>query len=121
MLDKLNEIEQRLAQVEQQLSDPTVYSDQPRLRDLSRQQKELTPVVEAYRAYRDAEQRMADATELLADPELKALAQKARFSQHTLTEDELTTLQTAAETRIALLQTHPTWKRLWYRYGTVLF
>ena len=76
MLDKLNEIEQRLAQVEQQLSDPTVYSDQPRLRDLSRQQKELTPVVEAYRAYRDAEQRMADAAELLADPELKALAQE---------------------------------------------
>ena len=76
MLDKLNEIEQRLAQVEQQLSDPAVYSDQPRLRDLSRQQKELTPVVEAYRAYRDAEQRMADAAELLADPELKALAQE---------------------------------------------
>ena len=33
MLDKLIEIEQRLAQVEQQLSDPAVYSDQPRLRD----------------------------------------------------------------------------------------
>lgn len=52
---------------------------------------------------------------------LRSLAEKARFSQHTMTEDELTTLQTAAETRIALLQTHPTWKRLWYRYGTVLF
>ena len=76
MLDKLNEIEQRLALVEQQLSDPAVYSDQMRLRDLSRQQKELTPVVAAYRAYRDAEQRIADATELLADPELKALAQE---------------------------------------------
>ena len=47
MLDKLNEIEQRLALVEQQLSDPAVYSDQMRLRDLSRQQKELTPVVAA--------------------------------------------------------------------------
>ena len=76
MLDKLNEIESRLADVERQLSDPAVYSDQARLRDLSRQQKELTPVVAAYRAYRDAEGRMADATELLADPELKALAQE---------------------------------------------
>ena len=76
MLDKLNEIEQRLAQVELQLSDPAVYSDLPRLRDLSRQQKELTPVVEAYRAYRDAAQRIADASELLSDPELKALAQE---------------------------------------------
>ena len=76
MLDKLNEIESRLADVERQLSDPAVYSDQARLRDLSRQQKELTPVVAAYRAYRDAEGRMADAMELLADPELKALAQE---------------------------------------------
>lgn len=76
MLDKLNEIESRLADVERQLSDPAVYSDQARLRDLSRQQKELTPVVAAYRDYRDAEGRMADAMELLADPELKALAQE---------------------------------------------
>ena len=91
MLDKLNEIERRLAQVEQQLSDPAVYSDQPRLRDLSRQQKELTPVVEAYRAYRDAEQRITDAMELLADPELKALAQEelqqAREDKERLSEE----------------------------------
>ena len=76
MLDKLNEIEHRLGEVEQQLSDPAVYGDMTRLRDLSRQQKELTPVVEAYRAYRDALQRIDDATELLSDPELKALAQE---------------------------------------------
>ena len=76
MLDKLNEIERRLGEVEQQLSDPAVYGDMARLRDLSRQQKELTPVVEAYRAYRDALQRIDDATDLLSDPELKALAQE---------------------------------------------
>ena len=76
MLDKLNEIEGRLGEVEQQLSDPAVYGDMARLRDLSRQQKELTPVVEAYRAYRDALQRIDDAAELLSDPELKALAQE---------------------------------------------
>ena len=91
MLDKLNEIESRLADVERQLSDPAVYSDQARLRDLSRQQKELTPVVAAYRAYRDAEERMADAMELLADPELKALAQEelqqAREDKERLSEE----------------------------------
>ena len=91
MLDKLNEIESRLADVERQLSDPSVYSDQARLRDLSRQQKELTPVVAAYRAYRDAEGRMADAMELLADPELKALAQEelqqAREDRERLSEE----------------------------------
>ena len=91
MLDKLNEIESRLADVERQLSDPAVYSDQARLRELSRQQKELTPVVAAYRAYRDAEERMADAMELLADPELKALAQEelqqAREDKERLSEE----------------------------------
>ena len=91
MLDKLNEIELRLADVERQLSNPAVYSDQARLRDLSRQQKELTPVVAAYRAYRDAEQRIADAMELLADPELKALAQEelqqAREDRERLSEE----------------------------------
>ena len=68
MLDKLKEIERRLTEVEQLLGDPSVYSDMARLRDLSRQQKELTPVVAAYRDYREAEERIADATELLADP-----------------------------------------------------
>ena len=36
MLDKLNEIEQRLAQVEQQLGDPAVYGDMARLRTAER-------------------------------------------------------------------------------------
>ena len=76
MLDKLNEIERRLAEVEEQLGDPAVYSDRTRLRELSRQQKELTPVVAAYRVYRDALQRIDDATELLSDPELRSLAQE---------------------------------------------
>ncbi len=76
MLDKLNEIERKLSEVEELLSDPSVYSDMTRLRDLSRQQKELTPIVTAYRAYRDADARIADAMELLADPELRALAQE---------------------------------------------
>ena len=35
MLDKLNEIERRLGEVEQQLSDPAVYGDMTRLRDIS--------------------------------------------------------------------------------------
>ena len=51
MLEKLKAIEQRLTEVEQQLSDPAVYGDRERLTALSREQKELTPVVECYRAY----------------------------------------------------------------------
>ena len=76
MLDKLEKIAQRLAQVERQLSDPAVYSDRAAMTKLSREQKELTPVVEAYRAYARAEADMAAATEMLSDPELKELGQE---------------------------------------------
>ena len=76
MLDKLQKIEARLAQVEQQLADPSVYSDRQAMAKLSREQKELTPVVEAFRAYARAEADIAAATEMLSDPELRELGQE---------------------------------------------
>jgi len=73
MLDKLREIEARLAEVERQLGDSAVYTDREKLRTLSREQKELTPVVAAYREYRDAEARIAEAEEIVkAAPGLTA-------------------------------------------------
>ena len=76
MLDKLKQIEQRLAEVERLLGDSAVYTDRDRLRALSRAQKELTPVVAAYRAYCDAEARIAAAMELLGEAELRSRAQE---------------------------------------------
>ena len=73
MFDKLQKIEARLAQVEQQLADPSIYSDRQAMAKLSREQKELTPVVEAYRAYARVEADIAAATEMLSDPELREL------------------------------------------------
>lgn len=92
MLDKLEKIAQRLAQVERQLSDTAVYSDRAAMTKLSREQKELTPVVEAYRAYARAETDMAAATEMLSDPELKELGQEelaAAKAERERLEDEL--------------------------------
>ena len=76
MLEKLKAIEQRLTEVEQQLSDPAVYGDRDRLTALSREQKELTPVVACYRAYLRAQDTAREAEEMLSDPELRALAQE---------------------------------------------
>ena len=92
MLEKLKAIEQRLTEVEQQLSDPAVYGDRERLTALSREQKELTPIVTAYRAYARASQTAEDAAAMLSDPELRELAQEelaaARADMERL-EDEL--------------------------------
>ena len=76
MEEKLAKIEERLAEIEGQLSDPAVYGDREKLARLSREQKELTPIVTAFRAYRKAKQDQADAQEMLSDPELRELAQE---------------------------------------------
>ena len=59
MEDRLNQIAERLRQVERELADPAVYSDQQRLKNLSREQKELTPVVETFTALQQTEQAIA--------------------------------------------------------------
>ena len=76
MLDKLEKIAQRLGEVERQLADPAIYSDRQAMTKLSREQKELTPVVETYRAYARTQADIAAATEMLSDPELKELGQE---------------------------------------------
>lgn len=91
MLEKLKAVEHRLTEVEHQLSDPAVYTDRERLTALSREQKELTPLVTCYRAYARAARTAEDAAVMLADPELRELAQEelsaARSDMERLTEE----------------------------------
>ena len=91
MLEKLKAVEHRLTEVEHQLSDPAVYTDRETLTALSREQKELTPLVTCYRAYARAARTAEDAAVMLADPELRELAQEelsaARGDMERLTEE----------------------------------
>ncbi len=76
MLDKLKAVADRYEAIVSQLEDPATYADPALLRRLTQEQKELTPVAEAYRAYRKAESDLASAQELLGDPELREMAQE---------------------------------------------
>ena len=76
MLAKLRELALRYEDLEAQLSDPAVYSDAARLRQVNRERKELEPLVETYQAYLRAEQDKAEAEELLRDPDFHELAQE---------------------------------------------
>lgn len=91
MLEKLQAIARRLDQVERQLSDPAVYADREFLTRLSREQKELAPIVAAFRAWQQAEADCAGAQELLSDPEMRELAQeelhRARQERDRLSEE----------------------------------
>ncbi len=77
MLDKLKDAEQRYIAIERELESPDLFSDPERYASLMKEYKSLTPVIEAYRAYRRAVSDKDDAELLLAesaDAELKELA-----------------------------------------------
>ena len=61
MLDKLKTVVDRYEAIISQLEDSAIYQDSARLAKLTREQKELTPLVEAYRAYRSAQEDMQTA------------------------------------------------------------
>ena len=76
MLDKLNAVEAKYSQIEARLAAPETYDDPAQVARLNREQTQLAPIVETYRAYRAAQQAKEDALELLGDPEMKELAQE---------------------------------------------
>ena len=61
MLDKLKAVADRYEAIVSQLEDSAIYADSGRLAKLTREQKELTPLMEAYEAYRRAGEDMAAA------------------------------------------------------------
>jgi peptide chain release factor 1 len=74
---KLRDIETRYAAVEAQMSDPAVAQDPPVYQKLAREAKEIAPIVERYRAYKDALQELAKVQEMVkaeSDPELREMA-----------------------------------------------
>jgi hypothetical protein len=64
---------------------------------------------------------LTKATGTTIPEELLCLAEKARFSQHTITEAELTLLTQAVEAEIRIAKTASLSKRLWHRFGLVLY
>jgi len=76
MLDKLKAVAARYEEITSQLEDGAVYADAPRLARLTREQKELTPLVETYETYCRAQSDLAAAEEMMGDPELRELGQE---------------------------------------------
>ena len=81
MLDKLAQIEKRYLEIESALSSPEVMNDMEGYKKYMKEYKNLLPVVEKYREYKNAERDIADAEEILSiedDPELRALAEEQK-------------------------------------------
>ncbi len=77
MLDKLENIEKRYADIEKQLSDPAVIQKQSLYRELAREEADLSKTVAAIRQYKKILTDLNGAQEMLAeetDAELKEMA-----------------------------------------------
>lgn len=85
----------RYQEVAEMLSDPDVISDQKRFRDLSREEADLRPKVDAFKHYRDVEEQINGAKEILndndSDDEMRELAKmelsELESEEETLKED----------------------------------
>jgi len=76
MFDKIEELERRYQELEALLSDPTVISNQPEFRKFSREHSDLSALVAAYRRWRRVVNEIEENREMLADPDMKEMAEE---------------------------------------------
>ena len=78
MFERLEQIETRYEELGGQLADPEIISDQPRYQKTAKQHRDLEPVVEKFREYRQVTNGIADARAMLeeSDPDIRAMAEE---------------------------------------------
>jgi len=80
MLEKLKLVEERYEELEAKMASPEVYNDPQAVAKVAREQKELAPVVETYRAYCKQVEGEKEALSILGgsidDPEFKEMVQQ---------------------------------------------
>ena len=79
MFDKLEDILLRFEEIMNQLSEPDVANDTNRFRKLMKEQSDLSPIVEAYKEYKQEKQNIEESLSMLeeeSDEELRELAKE---------------------------------------------
>ena len=76
MLNKLHSVANRFEELCFKSEQADFYADPKKAARLLREKNDLEPIVQSYHAYRQAEQDMLDAEELMSDPEMKELCQE---------------------------------------------
>lgn len=71
-IDKVQAVENKFMDLEQRISDPSVIARQEEWQKLTREHASLSPIVEAYRQYKQVTEQIRDDRELLKDPECDA-------------------------------------------------
>lgn len=104
MLDKLKLVEERYLEAAERMAQPEFYNDPKAAAKLMKEQRQLEPVVNAYRSYRKTLAEQEDLRAMLSEglePEMKALCQE-EFAQNKKTLEAL-----ERELKILLLPRDP--------------
>ncbi len=89
MFEKLLQMEQKYDDINDRLSDPAVIGDREKYTAFMKEYKNLTPIVEAFRAYKATQAEFEEAKELLADGSLDAEFKEMAQMQYEETKDLL--------------------------------
>lgn len=79
MFDRLEDLLVRYEELMSELSEPDVANNPERFRKLMKEQSDLTPIVEAYKEYKQCKQNIEDSLAMLdeeTDEEMKELAKE---------------------------------------------
>ncbi len=76
MINKLANLGERLDEIDRLLSSEGITNDMDNYRKLTREHAEITPIVEQYRAFVQAEADIQEAHDMLSDPDMKTFAQE---------------------------------------------
>lgn len=76
MIRKLATLSERLDEIDRLMSSEGITNDMDNYRKLTREHAEITPIVEQYRAFEQAEADIKEAHSMLTDPDMKAFAQE---------------------------------------------
>ena len=76
MLEKIRQLAQRYEEIEYSLSQSEVWNDTELSARLTRERRELEPLMEAWRRYERCRSDMQTADEMLSDPELRVLGRE---------------------------------------------
>lgn len=89
MQSKLEQLSKRYHEINHLLSNPDILSNLNQFKKLNQEQSELSPLIEQYQIWCDAEKNYLDAKEMLADPTLKLFAEEEiSASQNTMADIE---------------------------------
>ena len=76
MFDRLAQMEARYESLSRDMSDPALVNDQKKFQAIAKEHRDMEPVVEKYRQYRKVADGVAEAKSMLADADMKDMAEE---------------------------------------------